>query len=113
MCDVVPTNSNSMLFPIDQTLPWGSTGVSASWQIEAAALAQLKPKLSNDQLRMNKLLAFVPLSDELLEDSASMSAYLPLRAGVAVRAKLNEAILFGKGNGTPTGALVGGAALTI
>jgi HK97 family phage major capsid protein len=113
LCDVVPISGNSMLFPTDQTLPWGSTGVSASWQIEATALAQLKPKLSNDVLRMSKLLAFVPLTDELLTDSASMAAWLPLRAGVSVRAKLNEAILFGRGNGTPIGALNGNAAITI
>jgi HK97 family phage major capsid protein len=113
LCDVVPTNSNSMLFPLDQTLPWGSTGIQASWQIEAATLAQLKPKLSNDQLRLHKLLAFVALSDELLEDSTAMAAYLPLRAGVAVRAKLNESILNGTGAGTPLGALVGKASLVI
>ncbi len=113
LCDVVPVNSNSMLFPKDETLPWGSTGVSASWQVEAATLAQLKPKLSNDQLRLHKLLAFVGLSDEVLEDAPAMAAYLPLRAGVSVRAKLNEAILNGTGAGTPLGALTGKASLLI
>lgn len=111
--DNVSVTSNSMIFPKDETTPWGTDGPRAYWQAEAAAGTQTKPKLGTATLRLLKLMAFVPITDELASDAPAMATYLPRRVGAHIRWRANEAILFGTGNGTPLGALVGGAAITV
>jgi HK97 family phage major capsid protein len=106
-------DGNSMVFPKDETTPWGTDGIRAYWQAEAAAATQTKPKLSTATLRLAKLMALVPLTDELLQDTNALSQYLPAKVGASIRWKTNEAILNGLGNGTPLGALQGAAALTV
>src|SRR5579871_5435412 len=34
LCDRQKTSGNSMTYPVDQSTPWGPTGVVASWQVE-------------------------------------------------------------------------------
>lgn len=112
--DNTPVLSNSMVFPKDETTPWGTDGVRAYWQGEAVAGTQTKPKLGSLALRLKKLMALVPLSDELVEDTTALGAWLPGKIGDSMRWKMNEAILFGAGNVTPFGALLaGGAVVTI
>lgn len=109
MTDRTPIQSNSMVFPKDETTPWGTDGVRAYWQVEAAVANQTKPKLGTSTLRLNKLMALVPLTDELLSDAPALGAYLTPLMARSIRWKVNEALLFGLGNGTPLGALVGPA----
>lgn len=111
--DQTPVDGNSMVFPKDETVPWGTDGVRAYWQAEASAATQTKPKLGTTTLRLHKLMALVPVTDELLEDTSALGAYLPSKVGDSIRWKTNEAILNGTGAGQPLGALVGAAALTV
>jgi HK97 family phage major capsid protein len=111
--DLTPIEGNSMVFPKDETVPWGTDGPRAYWQNEGPAGTLTKPKLGEATLRCSKLLALVPVSDELLADASALGAYLPPRLGDAIRWKTNEAILLGNGNGQPQGALTSGAAITI
>ena len=111
--DNVDTTSNSMVFPKDETTPWGSTGLRSYWQAEAAAGTPTKPSLGTTVMRLNKLMALVPVTDELLEDTNALDSYIPLKVGQSIRWKTNEAILFGAGNGTPEGAYKSSAAVTI
>ena len=111
--DSYPVDGNSMVFPKDETTPWGTDGIRAYWQAEAAAATQTKPKLGTATLRLAKLMALVPLTDELLADTNALGAYLPAKVGASIRWKTNDAILNGLGNGTPLGALQGAAALTV
>lgn len=111
--DEVQIESNSMTFPRDETTPWGSNGIRAYWQGEAAAATATKPVLGADTLRLKKLMALVPVSDELLSDASALSSYLPSKIGASIRWKTNEAILFGAGGALPSGALTSGAALTV
>lgn len=111
--DDYTVEGNSMVFPKDETTPWGTDGVRAYWQAEATAATQTKPKLGTATLRLLKLMALVPLTDELLADTNALGQYLPAKIGASVRWKSNEAILNGLGNGTPMGALAGTAALTV
>lgn len=105
--------SNSMVFPDDECLPWATDGMRGYWSGEAAAGTLTKPKLTEKTLRFSKLMALVPLTDELLADSQALASYLPERVGAAIRWKANEAILFGNGNGQPLGALNSGAAIVV
>lgn len=105
LCDGQQTVGNSMTYPVDESPPWGTNGVVATWQLEAAALAQTKPQLNAVTSRLHKLLAFVPLTDELVADAAALQSYLPKKAGDAISWRLNQAILQGNGNGQPLGIL--------
>jgi HK97 family phage major capsid protein len=104
MTDNTTVTGNSMVFPKDETTPWGTDGVRAYWQAEATAATATKPKLSTTTLRLYKLMALVPLTDELLADTNALNSYLPSKVGDSIRWKTNEAILFGDGVGKPLGA---------
>jgi HK97 family phage major capsid protein len=111
--DTTPlTNTNSMVFPKDETTPWGTDGVRAFWQAEAAVATATKPKLGTTTLRLSKLMALVPLTDELIADGPALDAYVTPLMARSIRWKTNEAILQGNGNGQPQGCFKGAAAVT-
>jgi HK97 family phage major capsid protein len=113
MTDDVDVAGNSMVFPKDETTPWGSTGIRAYWQGEATAGTQTKPVLGQAALRLKKLMALVPVTDELLQDTTALGSYLPKKVGLSIRWKANEAILWGTGGPQPQGALNSGASITV
>lgn len=113
MTDNINVQGNAMAFPKDETTPWGTDGIQAYWQGEAIAAQAAKPKLGVNALRLKKLMALVPVSDELLEDSTALTAYLPKKVAAKIQWKTNEAILFGAGGGLPLGALQGAAAIVV
>lgn len=111
LTDNIDIGGNSMVFPKDETTPWGTDGVRAYWQAEATAATATKPKLGTSILRLHKLMALVPLTDELLSDTNALDSYLPGKVADSLRWKINEALLFGNGNGQPLGAFNSGAAI--
>ena len=111
LTDNIDIGGNSMVFPKDETTPWGTDGVRAYWQAEATAATATKPKLGTAILRLHKLMALVPLTDELLSDTNALDSYLPGKVADSIRWKTNEALLFGTGAGQPLGAFSGSAAI--
>ena len=95
------------------TTPWGTNGIRAYWQGEAASAVASKPVLGLATLRLKKLMALVPTTDELLDDANALTSYLPEKVALSIRWKTNESILFGAGNGVPIGALAAGATVTV
>ena len=112
-CDDTPIDGNAMSFPKDETTPWGTDGIRAYWQGEAAVGTPTKPSLGLTSLRLKKLMALVPISDELLADASALGAYLPKKIGASIQWKTNEAILFGVGGALPMGSLNSGAAVVV
>lgn len=104
MTDRLPVEGNGMSLPKDETTPWGSNGVRAYWQNEAGAGTPTKPVIGRTEYKLKKLMALVPVSDELLEDATALGAYLTPKMADSIRWKTDEAILFGGGNGQPLGA---------
>lgn len=96
---------NSMIFPKDETTPWGGTGVQAYWQAEATQAQQSKLVLGTEALVLHKMMALVPVTNELVADGFAIGSYLGQVAPERITWKVNEAILFGDGNGKPFGAL--------
>jgi HK97 family phage major capsid protein len=94
-----------MTYPVDESTPWGTNGVIATWQVEGASLSQLKPVLNANTLRLHKLLAFVPVTDELVSDAMALQSYMPKKTADAISWKFNQGILQGDGNGQPAGIL--------
>ncbi len=113
LTDNVEVSGNSMAFPKDETTPWGTNGIRAYWQGEAASAVATKPVLGLATLRLKKLMALVPTTDELLDDANALTSYLPEKVALSIRWKTNESILFGTGNGVPIGALAAGATVTV
>jgi HK97 family phage major capsid protein len=105
MADDTPVSGNSMTFPKDETTPWGSTGVIATWDGEGDAANQRKPVTGKSRLELHKLRVLVPATDELLADAPAMSAHLTKKMAEAVLWKSNDAIINGTGAGMPLGIL--------
>ncbi|MBC7597406.1 MAG: phage major capsid protein [Polaromonas sp.] len=99
-------DGNSMVFPKTEQTPWGTNGVRAYWQAEAGAGTASKPVIGTQALRLHKLLALVPLTDELMADQSALQSEIPGLLADSIKWKVNEAILFGNGNGQPLGALL-------
>lgn len=102
-------SGNAMKIPVDETTPWGTNGIRAYWEGEAGLSTNTKPVLEQRELRLRKLFGLVPVSDELLADSAFMSSYLPRKLGQSIRYKVNDAIVNGAGSSTPQGFTNSGA----
>ena len=113
LTDNVEISGNSMAFPKDETTPWGTNGIRAYWQGEAATAVPTKPVLGLATLRLKKLMALVPTTDELLEDANALTSSLPEKVALSIHWKANESILFGAGNGIPVGCMNGGAIVTV
>jgi HK97 family phage major capsid protein len=111
--DNIEIESNSMAFPKDETTPWGTDGVRAYWQSEAGSATVTKAKMGLAELRMRKLMALVPVTDELLQDATALGGYLPGKMADSIRWKTNEAFFFGTGAGLPQGAFSSAAVVTV
>lgn len=111
MTDQTPVSGNSMVFPKDETTPWGTDGIRGYWQQEATAGTQTKPKLGTTMLRLHKLMALVPLTDELVADWSAGGSYITPLMARSIRWKTNEAILLGTGAGQPQGMFTGNCAV--
>ncbi len=109
--DNTPVTGNGMVFPKDETTPWGTNGVRAYWQAEATAATATKPVLGTQAMRLHKLMALVPLTNELLSDSVAGGAFVMPLIARSIRWKTNEAILNGNGEGQPQGMFVSPAAV--
>lgn len=96
---------NSMIFPKDETTPWGGSGVQMYWQAEAAQAGQSKPVIGTQTMVLHKLMGLVPMTNELIEDGFAAGSYLTPLLADRVTWKTNEAILFGTGVGQPLGCL--------
>ncbi len=103
--DQQTSSSNVFTVPKDETTPWGTTGVRAYWEGEAAAITQSKLALEISSLRLHKLAVLVPVTDELLEDAPSLGNYLSRKAPLAMRSKVDTAIVGGSGSGQPLGII--------
>jgi HK97 family phage major capsid protein len=112
--DQQTTNSNHIVFPIDETTPWQTTGgLQVYWEVEAGQKTQSKPLLGQNDVRLNKLIALVPVTDELLEDAPALDGYLRRKVPDKFMAKLNTAIIAGTGVGQLLGILNSGGLITV
>ena len=112
--DRLTTGGNNLTIPKDETTPWQNTGgVLAYWESEAGQVTASKPALEMATIRLNKLMALVPVSDELLEDAPGLESWLRAKAPAKMAAKLNTAIIDGTGVGQPLGILKAPSLITV
>jgi HK97 family phage major capsid protein len=104
--DQQPVSGNNITYPVDETTAWQTSGgILAYWDAEAAALTQSKPSLKELTIKLHRLTALVPVTEELLEDAPAMSNYVTGKAGEKMQFKVNDAIVNGTGVGQPLGIL--------
>jgi HK97 family phage major capsid protein len=111
--DQMITSSNNIVLPKDETTPYGTTGVQAYWEAEAGQKTQSKPVFGQNSVRLNKLIALVPVSDEMVEDAPQIDSYLRRKVPEVFSAKLNTAIISGTGVGQPLGILNSPALISV
>lgn len=107
------TNSNSVTLPKDETTPWGNSGVRVYSRAEAQQMNQSKPVLGDMTVKLHELYAFVPVTDELLDDAPQLENHLTTKAGEAIQFKLNDWILNGTGVGQMLGILNSPSLVTV
>lgn len=110
--DQMTVSGNSLTFPTDMTTPWGTDGIQAYWEAEAAAITQSKPVLQEVNMRAHKLAALVPVTEELLDDAPAMGAYVGRKASEKIDYKISTAIAYGTGVGQPLGYMNSPALVT-
>lgn len=104
LTDRQTTASNQVVIPVDQTSDWQTSGgIQAYWESEASAIAQSKPSFENRSVRLHKLAALVPVTDEMLEDAPGIDSYLRSKVPAKMDFKLSHAIVWGTGAGQPQG----------
>lgn len=108
------TNSNQIVVPADETTPWQSSGgIQVYWESEAGQKSQSKVALKEKTLRLNKLTALCPVTDELLEDASSLDSYLRRKVAEKMNFAINLAIVQGTGVGEPQGILNCGCLISV
>lgn len=108
------TSGNSLTIPADETAPWDTTsGIQAYWESEGGAKTPSKPAFESKAARLNKLICFVPVTDELLEDGPGLESWLRVKAPQKMTSKLNTAIIRGNGVGKPLGILNSASLITV
>ncbi|HNB43613.1 MAG TPA: phage major capsid protein [Burkholderiaceae bacterium] len=97
---------NSITFPTDESTAWQTTGgIQAYWDSEASTITQSKPALQDLTIKLHRLTALVPMTEELLEDAPAMSGYVTSKAAEKIAFKVNDAIVNGTGSGQPLGLM--------
>lgn len=108
------TNSNMIVVPADETTPWQSSGgVQVYWESEVGQKSQSKVALKQKTMRLNKLTALCPVSDELLEDSGALDSYLKRKVAEKMNFAINLAFIQGTGVGEPQGILNCGCKIAV
>lgn len=104
--DVQPVSGNNITYPTDETTGHQSTGgIQVYWDGEADTITQSKVALKTVDIKLHRLTALVPMTEELLQDTAAMGAYVTSKAGEKFAFKINDAIINGTGVGAPLGIM--------
>lgn len=114
MCDQQMTSSNALSLPLDTTTPWQTSGgVIPVWVGEGASISQSKPKLGQLEVKLNKLAALVPITEELTQDAAALTSWLSTKVPEKFVSFINDAIVNGNGVAKPLGMLNSACKVTV
>jgi HK97 family phage major capsid protein len=99
----IPVSGNSLIMPASEETAHGTNGVQAYWDSEAATMTATKPVFQNREIKLNRLTALVPVTEESLEDAPALGTWTSMLAGEKMAFKVSDAILNGSGVGVPLG----------
>lgn len=103
-------SGNRLVMPLNEQAPWSGEGsnITAYWENERALHTRSKGNFSKLSIDLDKLTAYVVVTDEMLEDSALIESFIRQEAPEVMNAKINNAIISGSGVGQPEGFLNSG-----
>lgn len=113
MIDPVPTAGNAVNMAKDGTTPWSSAGIQAYWTGEGQKITPSELDLDGMTLKLHKIAALVPMTDELLADAPRLENHVTRKAGEAIRYKVGDAFMWGDGVAKPLGFLSAGKFISI
>ena len=115
LCDIhYVSGTNRLLLPADETTPWQTSGgIQTAWEGETDQFSQSKLDLTLKNMKLNKLEALIPISEELLEDSVGLEIYLKKKVPEKLGFAADLAIIQGTGAGEPQGILNCGSLIEI
>ena len=90
---------------------WG--GIRGYWEGEADQMTGSKPKFNLIEQNLKKLTALVYVTDDLLEDTVALEAWLMSRVPLELNFKTEDAIINGSGAGQPLGIMNAGCLVTV
>lgn len=111
--DAEPTSSNQVTDLMDETTPWGGTGVTANWRTEGQQMTPSRESFTPRTIILHELFAFVSATDELLADAPRLANRLETKAAEAINWKIDDAIIYGNGVGKPLGWMSSPALVTV
>lgn len=88
-------------------------GVRAYWAAEAATVTATNPKFRKSRMSLEKLMAFIYMTDELLQDTTAMDALASEVIGDELAWMVDDAVLNGTGSGKPLGIMQSPALVSI
>ena len=100
-----PTNSNMVKFAADESTPWSADFIQATWRGELDQMTPSKMTTEGRNINLHEIFAFVAATDAILEDTALLLERITRKAPIAIRFKIDEAIVSGDGVGKPLGWL--------
>lgn len=104
--DVQPITGNNITYPTDETTGHqASGGIQVYWDGESDTINQSKLALKDLDIKLHRLTALVPLTEELLQDAPALGSYVTGKAGEKFAFKLTDAIVNGTGAGQPLGIM--------
>ena len=101
----IPVAGTTFSMPANETTAHGTTGVQAYWDSEADTITQSKPVFSTREVRLNRLTALIPVTEEALADAGALGSWIQMEAGEKMAFKVSDAILNGTGVGQPLGIM--------
>ena len=110
----VVTSSNEVTIPKNEVPCFdNSQGPRVYWKAEAAALTESKIALETTTLRLNKLTALLPITNELVEDAPILYNYLQRAVPQKFIHEFNRVFIEGTGAGEPLGILNAGSLVSV
>lgn len=104
LTDTMTSGSNTLVMPRDENQNHDTTnGVQAYWEGEGKQMKESKIDIDSMIVRLNKLTALVPMTEELMSDASGMDSYLRRKIPAKMGFKINDAIFRGNGVGRPLG----------
>jgi len=88
-------------------------GVLAYWKCEAEEKTKSKPKFRQLQLDLNKLIALVYATDELLDDAVALEGLIRRVMPQEITFKMEDAFVWGTGAGMPLGIMNCGSLIQV
>jgi len=100
-----PETTSSLVVNLlaDETTPWGASGIKAYWVAEAGQLTATRLSTKPRQVQLHKAGCMVFATDELLQDTALLTARINQKAPQAIGWLISESLIRGNGLAKPLG----------